>query len=152
MKFNNIHEIRKPGKIVLIEDNQDHAELVLRSIKKTHQNIELIHLEDGEAALSFLSGFTESTYPLSELPVLILLDLRLPKIDGLEVLKQIKSDKSLKSIPVIVLSTSYSDKDIEFAYNYNANSYLIKPMHFADFSELIHLTSRYWLDLNKITI
>lgn len=136
--------------ILLIEDNEDHAELIKLSMKSHNLANKIIHLPDGEQALNFLFGNHEALYQGHiEMPAIILLDLRMPKVDGLQVLKRIKEHESTKHIPVVVLTTSENDNDIKTAYKYHANSYLVKPAGFQDFSMLIRELGIYWLLVNK---
>lgn len=135
--------------ILLVEDNLAHAELVRRSFEE-HQVInEIYHVSDGEAAIDYL--FRQGTYAdpeRSPRPHIILLDLRLPKIDGLEVLTQIKSDDTLRAIPVIILTTSSAEQDINRAYSEHVNSYLVKPVNFGSFTQLMKEIGYYWLGWN----
>lgn len=134
--------------ILLIEDNLAHAELVKRSFEQHRVSNVITHVQDGQEAVAYL--FQDETDKQHKQPHIILLDLRLPKIDGLEVLKQIKSNDKTKSIPVVVLTTSSADKDIAMSYEYSANSYLVKPMDFEKFSELMNDLGYYWLAWNKM--
>jgi CheY-like chemotaxis protein len=132
-------------RILLIEDNLDHAQLILRNFKSFKEVSHAItHLEDGEAAINFLKDAKHN-----ELPHLVLLDLRLPKIDGLEVLRYIKSDPGFFDMPVVVLTTSDAETDIARAYKHHANSYLVKPVDFNKFTELMKTLQNYWICLNK---
>lgn len=134
-----------PVDILLIEDNPDHAQLVIRNLKNFSIPNTIHHLEDGESAMNYLQEVNNGT----KKPHMILLDLRLPKIDGIEVLKFIKSKAELKEIPVVILTTSEAERDIVEAYGYNANSYLVKPVDFKKFSELMDTLGYYWMCWNK---
>jgi len=140
----------EPLTILLVEDNADHAELVRRNLEDAVVVNRFQHVEDGEAALDYLYGrgaYTDhQRYPR---PHLILLDLRLPRIDGLEVLKQIKHDPNLHTIPVVILTTSDAERDMALAYEHNANSYLTKPVDFGRFSVLLKDLGFYWLAWNQ---
>jgi CheY-like chemotaxis protein len=140
----------EPLTILLVEDNADHAELVKRNLEDSKVANQLHHVEDGEAALDYLHGrgvyADRARYPR---PHLVLLDLRLPRIDGLEVLKQVKSDPQLRTIPVVVLTTSDAERDMALAYEHNANSYLTKPVDFGRFSVLLKDLGFYWLAWNR---
>ncbi len=140
----------EPLTILLVEDNPDHAELVMRNMSDFQVANSIVHVEDGEAALDYLYGrgkYSErKQFPL---PHLMLLDLRLPKIDGLEVLKVVKSDEFLRPMPVVVLTTSDAERDMAMAYEYNANSYVTKPVSFVEFSKLLKDLGFYWLAWNK---
>jgi len=142
----------EPRIILLVEDNPDHAELVRRSFRKQQLASQIYHVSDGEAALDYLfqRGDTHGVYPPQGLPRphLILLDLRLPKIDGLEVLREIKTNVELRHIPVVVLTTSEAQGDLDKAYDHHVNSYLVKPVGFDRFTQLMNDLSHYWLDWN----
>jgi len=139
----------KPLVILLVEDNPDHTELVMRSLEGHRVANNIFHVADGEKALDYLfrrGEFEDSKKSPS--PDIILLDLRLPKIDGLEVLKEIKSNEALRRIPVVILTTSEAEKDLAAAYDYHANSYLVKPVDFDKFSNLMDDLGFYWLAWN----
>ena len=138
-----------PLTILLVEDNPDHAELIFRSLKDHRVANKIYHVIDGETALDYL--FRRGDYAAagkSPRPHLILLDLRLPKIDGLEVLKKIKISRKLRMIPVVILTTSEAERDVARAYEYHANSYLVKPVDFGNFSQLMIDLGFYWLAWN----
>lgn len=135
--------------ILLVEDNASHAELVKRSLGEHDLATSIHHVSDGEAALDYL--FQRGSFQDAESnprPHLVLLDLRLPKIDGLEVLREIRSAEKLHRIPVVILSTSYADIDVGKAYEHHANSYLIKPLDFDKFTKLMNDLGFYWLGWN----
>jgi CheY-like chemotaxis protein len=135
--------------IMLVEDNIDHAELVLRTLQEHHIANKVRHFLDGQSALDYLYGrgeFAESFE--TEWPHIILLDLHLPRVDGMDVLKAIKEDPKLKSIPVVILTTSEAEKDVARAYYNHANSYLVKPVGFEDFKKLMDDLGFYWLGWN----
>ena len=136
--------------ILLVEDNQDHSELVTRSFQDHKVANKICHVTDGDAALNYLFRRGEYADPeKSPRPHVILLDLRLPKIDGLEVLKEIKMERALARIPVVILTTSEAEKDVTAAYDYHANSYLVKPVDFDKFTQLINDLGLYWLAWNQ---
>jgi len=140
----------EPLTILLVEDNPDHAELVMRNMEDFQVANSIIHVEDGEAALDYMHGrgaYTDRKH--HPLPHLMLLDLRLPKVDGLEVLKEIKSHADLKALPVVILTTSDAERDLAMAYEYHANSYVTKPVNFDEFSKLLKDLGFYWLAWNK---
>ena len=135
--------------ILLIEDNLAHAELIRRNFETHRIANRLIHVTDGEMALDYLfrrGAYVDSTQ--SPRPHLILLDLRLPKIDGLEVLKVIKTSQELRPIPVVILTTSEAEQDVAYAYQHYANSYLVKPVDFHQFTQLMEDLGFYWLAWN----
>ena len=134
--------------ILLVEDNPAHAELVMRSFENHRVANHIVHLSDGEAALEYLfkrGSFAKETAPR---PHVILLDLRLPRVDGLDVLKEIKASEDLRSIPVVVLTTSEAERDVAKAYEQHANSFVVKPLDFSLFTELMKELGFYWLGWN----
>ena len=138
-----------PLLVLLVEDNDDHAELVMRNFERLDFPCTIRHVRDGEAALDYI--FRRGAYADlagSPLPSLILLDLRLPRVDGLSVLKEIKSSDELRVIPVVVLTSSQSDNDICSAYRNHVNSFLVKPLDGACFSRLMQELGLYWLQRN----
>ena len=141
--------IKSPFAVLLVEDNPAHAELVIRTLKGCPFDHEVHHVADGQEALDYLfrDGNSASREDYRR-PDLVLLDLRLPKVDGLEVLDKVKRDDTLSTIPVVVLTTSDAANDMEAAYRSNVNSYLTKPSSFAEFSELMEDLSKYWLKWN----
>lgn len=136
--------------ILLVEDNETDAELTMRALKKHHLTNKLVWVKDGEEALDLIfNGETDAQIKLVSLPRLILLDLRLPKIDGFEVLRRLKSDKRTKAIPVVILTSSTEDKDIITSYNLGVNSFISKPVAFEEFVSSVSELGLYWLLLNK---
>ena len=140
----------EPIVVLLVEDEEAHAEIVRRNFKDYHLANTLMHVADGQAALDYLyrrNGFSDPAR--SPRPGIILLDLRLPKVDGLAVLKIIKQDADLRQIPVVILTTSKAESDMVKAYDSHANSYLVKPVDFTQFSELMKTFGYYWLAWNQ---
>lgn len=139
----------EPVLVMLVEDNADHAELVIRTLEDHRIANRIIHFSDGQAALDYLlrKGSYKDT-ALSPRPHVILLDLRLPRVDGLEVLSVIKQQDETKSIPVIVLTTSEAERDVARAYDNYVNSYLVKPVGFEEFSKMMNDLGLYWLGWN----
>jgi two-component system response regulator len=139
-----------PIQILLVEDNPNDAELTLRALKK-HNLINEIHIaEDGQEALDFI--FCQGNYSSRSItqPLrVIFLDLKLPKISGLEVLKRIKSDAETKKLPVVILTSSKEDPDISEAYALGANGYVVKPVDFNDFIRVMNNTGLFWLLVNE---
>ncbi len=129
--------------MLLIEDNLQDAELAIRVFKKNNLANNLLHLEDGQEALDFISN------EQNELPKLILLDLKMPRIDGLEVLRNLKTDARTKSIPVVVLTSSKEEKDIIESYELGVNAYIVKPVDFEQFVTAITQVGLFWLVLNQ---
>jgi CheY-like chemotaxis protein len=141
--------IGEPVLVMLLEDNIDHSELVVRTLEDHLISNKVRHFLDGQSALDYLfrrGEFSEATE--TQRPQVILLDLRLPRVDGIDVLKAIKEDADLKSIPVVVLTTSEAEKDVAKAYYNHANSYLVKPVGFEDFKKLMDDLGFYWLGWN----
>ncbi len=143
----------EPIIILLVEDDPAHAEIVRRNfvdVRIVNRPVRLVHVVDGQQALDYLFRRAEFQDPnQSPRPNLILLDLRLPKVDGLAVLKTAKADASLASIPVVVLTTSSAEADMANAYGNHANSYLVKPMDLSQFRKLMGSLSFYWLVWNQ---
>ena len=140
----------EPIVVLLVEDDPAHAEIVRRNFKDSRVANRLIHVADGQAALDYLFRRGEFMDPeQSPGPGLILLDLRLPKVDGLEVLRIIKSDPGLSRIPVVVLTTSANETDMVKAYGNHANSFAVKPMDFPQFVKLLDTLGYYWLAWNE---
>ncbi len=136
--------------ILLVEDNPDDAELIIRSLKKSGLVNEIFLAEDGEEALEFVFGqgrYAQKSYV--EQIKLILLDLKLPKLNGLEVLEKIKTNPSTVKLPVVALTSSDEDPDINKAYELGVNSYIVKPVDFNDFVNTVHQVGLYWLLVNK---
>lgn len=139
-----------PLNILFIEDDPAHAEITMRNFKKNRIANNVIHLSDGQQALDYLFHENEYADPEnSPRPDLILMDLRLPKVDGLEILERIKSVECLRRIPTVILTTSAAENDISKAYDYNVNSYLVKPLDFKMFADLMETFGFYWVMWNK---
>jgi len=140
----------KQVEIVLVEDNPHDAELALRALKTYNLANNMIWLQDGVEALDFI--FAQGQYSdrsIEDVPKVVLLDLKLPRVNGLEVLEKVKSDLRTKSIPVVVLTSSSEERDIVTSYNLGVNSYIIKPVDFDKFVEATKEIGLYWLLLNK---
>lgn len=141
----------RPIHILLVEDDLAHAEIVRRNLSDFRVANIITHLEDGQAALDYLlrSSPDDSANLTRPLPDLILLDLRLPKVDGLEVLRQLKADLILRKIPTVILTTSKTEQDMLTAYDHGAGSYLVKPVDFQKFTALLETFGFYWLVWNQ---
>ena len=140
----------EPIVILLVEDDLAHAEIVRRNFEDCRLANRLMHVTDGQAALDYLcqrNGFSDPAK--SPRPGVILLDLRLPKVDGMEVLEIIKKDPKLRAIPVVILTTSKAEADVIKAYDHHANSYLVKPVDFTQFNQLMEAFGYYWLAWNQ---
>lgn len=141
--------IGEPILVMLVEDNVDHAELVIRTLEEHRIANKVHHFLDGQSALDYLFHRGEFSDPhQSPRPHVILLDLRLPRVDGIDVLRAIKENEALKTIPVVVLTTSEAEKDVAKAYYNHANSYLVKPVGFEEFKKLMDDLGFYWLGWN----
>ena len=136
-------------KLLLVEDNENDVELTKRALKKSHILNELIVANDGVEALNYFFGEEgKSGCSIEDLPVVILLDLKLPRVDGLEVLRRLRANEKTKLIPVVVLTSSNEQKDVINSYGLGANSFIRKPVKFNDFAEAIQQLGLYWLVLN----
>lgn len=140
--------MQRNNSILLVDDNPDNVLITKRALLKGRVKNTLHVVGDGEKAIKFLRK--EDEYQKSPTPTLILLDLKMPKLDGFQVLKEIKSDDKLKSIPVIVLTTSDRDKDIEDAYRLGCNSYIVKPVSFESFIKTVIEIGEYWLIISRV--
>ncbi len=132
-------------RILLVEDNPDDVELTRIAMEEAGLRCELIAVEDGADAVEWLRRTTEPGGP--ERPHLVLLDLNLPKVDGRDVLRTIKDDPQLRSIPVLILTTSGDDHDIRFSYDHHASAFLVKPIDFDEFADLFRTVAAYWFGL-----
>lgn len=130
--------------ILLIEDNIDDAELTIRALKKRNLANRLLHISDGEEALNYLFDPNNNTYPK-----LILLDLKMPKVDGIQILKRLKGDQKRRIIPVVMLTSSKEERDIVETYNLGVNAYIVKPVQFDKFIEAVDQLGLFWLLLNQ---
>jgi CheY-like chemotaxis protein len=142
---------RKQVDILLVEDNPNDAELAIRALKRHNLANNLVLVHDGEEALDFM--FCRGQYQgrnQSDRPRLVLLDLKLPKVDGLEVLKALKSDQRTRITPIVVLTTSKEERDVLRSFDLGANSYIVKPVDFEKFTEAVKELGLYWLVLNEL--
>ncbi len=142
----NINEVE----ILLVEDNINDAELTIRSLKKINLANNLFHVKDGEEALDFV--FARGDYTsrqTNKKPKVILLDIKMPKVDGIEVLRQIKSNELTKVIPVVIMTSSKEEQDIVTSYNLGVNGYVVKPVNFDAFAKAICDLGLYWLIVNQ---
>ena len=138
------------GTLLLVEDNPDDVELTLRALRGQNVKNNVVVVRDGAEALEYL--FATGSYAdrdIGDLPVLMLLDLNMPRIGGLEVLRRVRADNRIKLLPVVVLTTSKEEQDVVESYRLGANSYVRKPVDFGQFSEAIRQLGLYWLVLNE---
>jgi len=136
--------------ILLVEDNPDDEELTLLSLRKNNLAHEIVVVRDGVEAIEFLFGTgTYAGRDISRSPTVILLDLKLPKLDGLGVLKRLRADERTRMLPVVVLTSSSQDADVIASYNLGANSYVRKPVEFGSFVEAVSSLGLYWVLLNR---
>ena len=143
-------ETTKNKVILLVEDNPDDEALAIRALKKNNIVNEVVVARDGAAALDYLFGTGAHTgRDLSVPPQVVLLDLKLPKLSGLEVLKRIRGDERTRSQPVVILTSSKEEQDLTASYGLGANSYIRKPVDFSQFSDAVRQIGLYWLVLNE---
>ena len=137
--------------IVLVEDNPQDAEMTIRALKRNGISNKIIHLKNGVEAIDFILGIGQFVgRNISVRPKVILLDLKMPKINGIEVLRKIKADTNTKTIPVVVLTSSKEDPDITTCYELGVNAYVVKPVGFENFSKAISEIGLFWLLLNEM--
>ena len=140
----------KEVEILLVEDNPTDAELAIRALKKSNLANKLVWVKDGAEALDFL--FATGAYAernVSCPPKVVLLDLRLPKVDGMDVLRKVKEDQRTRTIPVVVLTSSKEDRDVAESYKLGVNSYISKPVEFDEFAKTVSELGLYWLLVNR---
>ena len=141
-----------PVEILLVEDNPDDAALAIRSLKKQNLANRLVHLQDGAEALDFIFGTGKyQGQPLDQAPKVIFLDINMPKVNGLEVLQKLRAEPFSKTIPVVILTSSAEDPDVKKAYELGANSYIVKPVEFENFSKTVAELGMYWMMINHFS-
>src|SRR6185312_15506480 len=136
--------------ILLVEDNPHDAEMTIRALKKSNLANRLIHLKDGAEALDFIfskGAFSERS--VGNKPKVILLDIKMPKVDGIEVLRQIKANENTRTIPVVIMTSSKEEQDVITSYDLGVNSYVVKPVDFAGFAKAVSELGFYWLITNQ---
>jgi two-component system response regulator len=139
-----------PVEILLVEDNPHDAELTLRALRKRKLANSVFHAKNGEEAIHWLFGIGPySGRDINHKPKLVLLDLKLPKVDGLEVLRQLRAHEETKLIPVVILTSSREEQDVVEGYRLGVNSYIVKPVNFDNFSEAVAVAGHYWLLINQ---
>ena len=136
--------------VLLVEDNIHDAEMTIRALRKVNLANNLVHVKDGEEALEFIfaKGKFSNRQP-ADLPKVILLDIKMPKVDGIEVLKQLKARESSKAIPVVIMTSSKEEEDIINSYELGVNSYVVKPVDFEGFARAVSQLGMYWLLTNQ---
>ena len=139
----------EPSKILLVEDDPHDVELTLSALSENHLTNEIVVVRDGAEALDYL--YRRGPYQSREAgnPEVILLDLKLPKVDGLDVLKRIKADPNIKTVPVVMLTSSREEKDLVESYNSGSNAYVVKPVGFGDFLEAVRQVGLFWTVINQ---
>jgi two-component system response regulator len=138
-----------PGKILLVEDNPDDVALTLRALKSHNITNDVVVAEDGAKALDILFGADGKGPAEQELPAVVLLDLKLPKVNGMEVLQRIRADESTRLLPVVILTSSDEERDVIEGYSLGANSYVRKPVDFVEFTQAAKQLGLYWLLMNR---
>jgi CheY-like chemotaxis protein len=139
-----------PVDILLVEDNPSDAEFALRALAKSDPAIRVAHVEDGAAALDFL--LARNAFAMRKglpSPKVVVLDLKLPKVDGIDVLRTLKANRDTRGVPVVVLSSSKEERDLRECYDHGVNSYVVKPVNFESYSRVIGELCRYWARLNQ---
>lgn len=138
--------------ILLVEDNPHDAEMTIRALRRVNLANKLIHVKDGAEALDFI--FSKGVYSernMDDKPKVILLDIKMPKVDGIEVLRQLKADEKTRSIPVVIMTSSKEEQDIITSYDIGVNSYVVKPVDFEGFAKAVSQLGYYWLITNQST-
>jgi len=138
-----------PGKILLVEDNPDDVALTLRALKSHNITNDVVVAQDGAQALAYLFGTEGGRRAEQDLPAVVLLDLKLPKVNGMEVLQRIRADEGTRLLPVVILTSSREERDIVEGYRLGVNSYVQKPVRFDDFVEAVAHLGLYWLLMNQ---
>ena len=138
-----------PGKILLVEDNPDDVSLTLRALKSHNITNDVIVAQDGAQALAYLFGTERERRAEQDLPAVVLLDLKLPKVNGMEVLQRIRADEGTRLLPVVILTSSDEERDVIEGYSLGANSYVRKPVDFVEFTQAAKQLGLYWLLMNQ---
>ena len=142
--------MKRLNRILLVEDSMRDAELILAAFKSNHLQNEITHLRDGAEALDYLFRRGAFANRVDAQPALLLLDLKLPKVDGLEVLRQIKADVDLRVLPVVMMTSSRQEKDLVRSYELGVNAYVVKPMKFDDFVNAVKQVHSFWALINEV--
>ncbi|MDB4918482.1 response regulator [Mucilaginibacter sp.] len=142
----------QPIEILLVEDNIHDAEMTIRALRKVNLANKLIHVKDGAEALDFIFAKGDfSDRKIENKPRVILLDIKMPKVDGIEVLRQIKSNETTRTIPVVIMTSSKEEQNLITSYNLGVNSYVVKPVEFEGFAKAVSELGFYWLITNQVT-
>ena len=140
----------KEADILLVEDNPDDAEMTIRSLRKVNLAHNLFHVEDGQEGLDYLLGEGKfAGRDTGKQPKVVLLDIKMPRVDGIEVLRQLKSNELTKAIPIVIMTSSGEEKDMLVSYSLGVNSYVVKPVNFESFAKAVSELGIYWLMINK---
>ena len=142
-KFNEVE-------ILLVEDNMSDAELIIRALRKVNLSNNLVHVKDGAEALDFIFAKGEfSEREPKKVPKVILLDIKMPRVDGIEVLRQVKGNEDTKLIPIVIMTSSKEEQDIIISYKLGVNSFVVKPVEFHDFAKAVSELGLYWVLVNQ---
>ena len=141
-----MHELKR---ILLVEDSLRDAEITLNALRENRLANEVVHVRDGEAALDYLLRRGQFAARPNGLPAVVLLDLKMPKVDGTEVLRQMKSDTTLKFVPVVVMTSSREEQDLLSSYQLGVNAYVVKPLNFHEFTDAVKQLGAFWAVLNE---
>lgn len=139
-----------PLHIFVAEDNDDHAEMIIEALEDYNQNNNIIHFRNGERLITHILKISALNNAKPHMPDLVLMDIKMPVMDGLEALKIIKGNSDLRHIPVMMVSTSDNSLDIEKSYSYGANSYIVKPFDYKEFAKKICEVNHFWADISKL--
>ncbi len=140
----------KTVEILLVEDNDQDAELAIRSLMKSNVANDIVRLTNGEEALEFIFGEGKYKYrSTGNQPKVVFLDLKMPKVDGLEVLEAVRAQEETRNLPIVILTSSKEENDVARSYRLGANSYVVKPVEFASFAKTVRKIGRYWVLLNQ---
>lgn len=135
--------------IILVEDNKSDADLIMRALRKNNVANKIVHLKDGQEALDFFEASHLAANGMAETAKIILLDLKMPKVNGIQVLQKLKLDEHTKNIPIVMLSSSKEETDLKECYKLGVNSYVVKPLTFEDFVKTVSQLGLYWSMINQ---